>query len=231
MDNSRETNKQKANRLKENYSKWKKDSFEEYGYFVIFNGFKETNKLKNISGNALKLYIYLGLNSNNTTGEVWHGNDTIAKYFNKSERTIRLWMKELDDLKLIKRFQLKFNEESHTFLQPYINSKYVDSSEKYTYTYRLKNSQYREIINLKEYRESISNAILEYIPKCYVKVGYNSFTISSYSPIEKKYLKNINKKILSENKELEKYKKVYVYKTKEGTMKLNSYLFERIKNK
>lgn len=112
-------NKEKAMLFKDNYKYWKEMSLENNGYFVIFNGFMESEKLKKISGNALKLYIYLGLNSKNYTGEVWHSNKKIAKYFGRSERTIRDWMKELEDLNLIKRMQLEFNGNSYTFLQPY----------------------------------------------------------------------------------------------------------------
>lgn len=112
-------NKEKAVLFKENYKYWKESSLESNGFFVIFNGFMESGKLKKVSGNALKLYIYLGLNSKNYTGEVWHSNKTISKYFGRSERTIREWMKELEDLNLIKRMQLEFNGNSYTFLQPY----------------------------------------------------------------------------------------------------------------
>lgn len=113
------SNKDKAVIYKKNYEFWKKEGLDNYGYFIIFNGFITSNKLVNINGNALKLYIYLGMYSKNMTGEVWHSNYKIAKYFNKSERTIRNWMRELEDLNLIKRMQLEFNGESHTFLQTY----------------------------------------------------------------------------------------------------------------
>ena len=113
------TNANKAELYKKNYSIWKASSLESYGYFIIFSGFIENDKLKIISGNALKLYIYLGMHAKNHTGEVWHSNKRIAKYFGKSERTIRTWMKELEDLNLIKRMQLEYNGEAHTYLQPY----------------------------------------------------------------------------------------------------------------
>lgn len=113
------TNSQKAELYKRNYSTWKQTGLDDNSYFLIFKGFIESNKLKNISGNALKLYIYLGMYSKNNTGEVWHSTNTIAKYFDKSERTIRTWSKELEDIHLIKKMQLEFNGISHTYLQPY----------------------------------------------------------------------------------------------------------------
>ncbi|MDB1971468.1 helix-turn-helix domain-containing protein [Clostridium tertium] len=113
------TNSQKAELYKKNYSTWKQTGLDDYSYFLIFKGFVESYKLKNISGNALKLYIYLGMYAKNNTGEIWHSTHTIAKYFNKSERTIRTWTKELEDMHLIKKMQLEFNGVSHTYLQPY----------------------------------------------------------------------------------------------------------------
>lgn len=113
------SNKRKAKLYKENHKKWKEYSLNENGFFVIFSGFVEENKLKKISGNALKLYIYLGMYSKNMTGEVWHSTTTISTYFGKSERTIRGWMKELEDQHLIKRMRLEFDGQPHVFLQPY----------------------------------------------------------------------------------------------------------------
>lgn len=112
-------NSQKAELYKKNYYNWKQTGLDSNSYFLIFKGFLESNKLKNISGNALKLYIYLGMYSKNNTGEVWHSTRRIAKYFDKSERTIRTWSKELEDLHLIKKMQLEFNGVSHTYLQTY----------------------------------------------------------------------------------------------------------------
>ncbi|MCJ0222438.1 helix-turn-helix domain-containing protein [Clostridioides difficile] len=116
------TNKEKDLIYKNTYRNWKLESLESSGYFIIFQGFLETDLLKKISGNALKLYIYLGINSNNLNGVVWHSNKKISAYFNKSERTIRLWMKELEDLNLLKRMRLKYNGNVFTYLQTY-NSK------------------------------------------------------------------------------------------------------------
>lgn len=114
------TNKSKATLHKNNYKSWKKRSLDENGFFIIFNGFVESHLLTKISGNALKLYIYLGIHSQNTTGEVWHSNKTIAKYFDRSERTIRGWMLELEEIHLIKRMRLVYDGEVRTYLQPYV---------------------------------------------------------------------------------------------------------------
>jgi Helix-turn-helix domain len=119
MDFDKLPNYRKADFYRESYRKWKKLSLQYVGFFPVFQPFKEEFILKNLSGNALKLYIYLGLNSKNETGETWTSIDTIAKYFDKSPRTVSSWIKELESHQLIKRMQLKPNGPSHTFLRPY----------------------------------------------------------------------------------------------------------------
>lgn len=221
-------NKKLADSLRNNYSEWKSKSLEDGGYFVIFNGLQSTDKLKNISGNALKLYIYLGLNSDNFTGEVWHSNKKISKYFNKSERTIRYWMTELESLNLIKRFQLDFNGESHVFLQPY---EIIDPliKDKYVYTYRLKNPLYRETIDLKIFEYGIIHSLQKHLPKCYIKVKSDIIQILSYKPIETRYLRSISKVIKKDIPEFNNYIKTYSYKNSDGTIGYNHHLFERVR--
>lgn len=119
MEKDKLRNKEKSIIFKNTYRKWKINSLDYAGYFTIFQGFAETEILEKISGNALKLYIYLGINSSNWEGVVWHSNKKIASYFHKSERTIRLWMKELENLNLIKRMQLEYNGNVYTYLMPY----------------------------------------------------------------------------------------------------------------
>lgn len=114
------TNKKMAELHRKNYDKWKTQSLKTKGYFVVFDSFLTNKKLSKISGNALKLYIYMGLNSNNNTGEMWHSIKTMANYFNRSERTISYWIKDLEKANLIKRMQLEQNGSSHTFLQTYL---------------------------------------------------------------------------------------------------------------
>lgn len=117
--NLKENNKTKDSRMRMEYRTWKFNALDEAAYFIIFQGFVETGILSEISGNALKLYIYLGINSNNFEGVVWHSTAKLAKYFGKSERTMRGWMKELEDLRLIKRMRLKYDGEVYTYLRPY----------------------------------------------------------------------------------------------------------------
>lgn len=107
------------------YDQWKKFALSHFGFFPIFQPFKEGFILRNLSGNALKLYIYLGLMSGNETGETWVSIETMASYFKKSKRSISGWLKELEEAELVERMQLKMNESSHTFLKPYGN-KHID---------------------------------------------------------------------------------------------------------
>jgi len=127
MINNRINNSKRDVIYKSDYREWKVNSIDEFGYFIIFEGFLENNLLNKISGNALKLYMYLGLKSGTYTGIVWHSNKTISEYFNKSERTIRGWMKELEDLNLIKRMRLKYDGIVYTYLLPY-NNKHNNNS-------------------------------------------------------------------------------------------------------
>lgn len=113
------SNKKKAELCRKNYISWKNTELTNSGFFIVFNDFKDKNILKKINGNALKLYLFLGINSKNDTGESWYTIDSISKYFGKSHRTISYWIKELEDLNLIQRFQLEPNDVAHTFLQPY----------------------------------------------------------------------------------------------------------------
>lgn len=115
------TNKQNAEFSKKNYDHWKKESLKKKGYFIIFNGFLENSILSKISGGALKMYLFLGIHSNNRTGESYYSIKSMSQYFKKSERTISNWLNELEQLKLIERFQLEVNGVSHTFLSPYSN--------------------------------------------------------------------------------------------------------------
>lgn len=127
-----ESNWDKIETLQDNYREWKLDSMDTSSYFLIFTGFLNNEILKKISGNALKLYIYLGINSNNFSGTVWHSNKKIAEYFGKNERTIRTWMKELEDNKLILRIRESYNGKVFTMLLPYnanVESKYFEKIE------------------------------------------------------------------------------------------------------
>lgn len=113
----------KARLLRKNYQQWKKESLNSKGFFVVFNGFLEGNILKKISGGALKLYMFLGINSNNLTGESFYTVKQMSEYFETSERTISNWIKELEKNNLIIRIQFKYNGVTHTFLNPYKTKK------------------------------------------------------------------------------------------------------------
>lgn len=116
-------NKDKATFLKDNHEKWKKEALKDSGYFTVFTGLIENNTLNKMSGGALKLYVFLGIHSDNKTGESFYKIDSMAKYFDVSDRTISNWIKELESLRLIERLQLGYNSVSHTYLIPYASSK------------------------------------------------------------------------------------------------------------
>lgn len=170
-------NKEKDNIFKNNYMQWKIEALDNSGYFIIFQGLLENDILKNISGNALKLYIYLGINSNHINGVVWHSNAKIASYFGKSERTIRTWMKELDDLFLIKRMRLEYDGFVFTYLQPYSFKKNINTDEKNKFT-----TIYAELI-------------IDNIGALYIKDNNNYFPVTSNMSIEI-YDKNTKKWII-----------------------------------
>lgn len=116
---SRIPNKAKASIHKKNYARWKADSLKTKGFFVMFNGFLDRGLLREISGGALKLYIFLGIKSDNTTGESFYTLLQISNYFATTERTVGSWFKTLEKLGLIYRYQLKPNSVSHTYLGTY----------------------------------------------------------------------------------------------------------------
>lgn len=112
-------NWKQAEELRKQYEAWKMESLKSAGFFPIFNAFKDTYLLRRLSGGAVRLYIFLGLMSNNNTGETWVSLETIAKYFGKTTRTVSSWIEELEKCGLIKRMQLHYNGVAHTFLLPY----------------------------------------------------------------------------------------------------------------
>jgi sarcosine oxidase delta subunit len=112
--------------LLDEFETWKKTRMLEPGWFPIFSEFKDDNLLNELSGNAIKLYIYLGLNSKNFTGESWHSLKSISKYFDRSERTISNWLDELKKYKLVERIQPDRSSTAVTFLKPYYKKGRVD---------------------------------------------------------------------------------------------------------
>lgn len=114
----RSSRRKRALSLRSQYETWKTHGLQHGGWFPVFNGFKHTH-LKTLSGNALRLYLYFGLHGKRSTGESWHDIDTIALFFEKSSRAIKLWIRELEDAGLIERLQMSPNGVAFTYLLPY----------------------------------------------------------------------------------------------------------------
>lgn len=117
-----QNNKEQAIKNREEHAMWRKENFENSkGFFPVFYGFEEY--LSKLSGGAVSLFIYIGLHSNNVTGESYYNIETISNHFGKSIRTVSSWFKELQEHGLIERFQIEFNGVSHTFIRPYTKNK------------------------------------------------------------------------------------------------------------
>lgn len=114
----RSARRKAAAQLRDQYASWKKEGLKGGGWFPIFNGFKHAH-LKSLSGNALRLYLYFGLHGKQETGESWHDIETIAEFFEKSPRAIKLWIQELEEAGLIERIQMSANGVAFTYLVPY----------------------------------------------------------------------------------------------------------------
>ncbi|MGE7219636.1 helix-turn-helix domain-containing protein [Priestia koreensis] len=107
------------NQLRESYMYWRQDLQSlNKPFFMIPTDFKYLF-LKDISGGALKLYIYLGFHSKFYTGESWHTIEEISAFLEKDPRTVSKWFKELEDLGLIFRGQDGFKRKANTFLKPF----------------------------------------------------------------------------------------------------------------
>jgi hypothetical protein len=105
--------------LRDEYREWKKYRKDENSpFFIIYKDFQDQH-LKKISGGALKLFVFLGFNTNNFTGECWISIAEIADYFENDARTIKNWVSELEEIGLLKRIQTGFKRKANSFLQPY----------------------------------------------------------------------------------------------------------------
>lgn len=90
--------------LKDSYSSWKKHKKRNVNVGTFFMLYKDIGDcLSEISGGALKLYVYYGFASKNKTGESWHSVGNVAKSMDVSPRTIDKWNVELEESGLIKR--------------------------------------------------------------------------------------------------------------------------------
>jgi hypothetical protein len=119
-----EVYEQRIEKYKYEHSTWRFNMREnKIGFFPIFSDdFK--NILNDLSGNSLKLYLYLGFHADNKTGETTIRTETIANYFGAKPRTVKTWMKELTDRKLIERVQVSYRRRAITFIRPYPGANY-----------------------------------------------------------------------------------------------------------
>lgn len=116
---SKEEHSEDINLLRNTHLRWRRHTREKkVGFFPIYT--KDfVKKLPYISGNALKLYIYLGSFAKNDTGELMVSVKKMEVDFNCSRRTVHNWLEELIELKLIKRVQPGYKKSTHTFILPY----------------------------------------------------------------------------------------------------------------
>lgn len=88
------------------------------GFFPVFSEDFKTY-LTRLSGNALKLYLFLGAYVDNKTGETTLSLNAIANFFGAKLRTVQGWMQELTDEGLVQRIQTGYKNRAHTFVLPY----------------------------------------------------------------------------------------------------------------
>ncbi len=109
--------------LRNDYSVWREQNREaKTPFFIVYKDFEEEH-LREISGGALKLFLFFGFHTNNFTGECWVSSPTIADFFKVDERTVKRWIEELEARGLIKRIQTGYKRVANTFLIPYRHSK------------------------------------------------------------------------------------------------------------
>jgi hypothetical protein len=111
--------KKDMERHRKNYRLWKSKRRESKSpFFVIYSDFKDIH-LKNLSGGALKLFLFLGFHINTFTGECWVSTDNIADFFGNDPRTVKNWFKELEEKGLVARIQTGYKRVANTFFLPY----------------------------------------------------------------------------------------------------------------
>lgn len=101
------------------YSDWRNENEQSNKPFFAVHSDFEVTCLKEISGGALKLYVYLGFRAKYRTGEVWESIPEISNFFEKDERTVAKWFSELERANLVSRYQTGFNRAANSFLKPY----------------------------------------------------------------------------------------------------------------
>lgn len=103
-------------RIHKSWRNWTKENRK--GFFAVFS--PEFSAIaKNISGNAIKLYLFLGANMDNQGGYTLISVETMAEHFETNPRTVHNWLKELKENRLILRVQPGFKQATFTFLLPY----------------------------------------------------------------------------------------------------------------
>lgn len=107
------------NTLRGNHATWKDELFKmNKPFFMLPTDFTHLF-LRDISGGALKLYIFLGSHAKYRTGESWYSIEQVSLFFQKDERTIAKWFNELEKKGLIFRAQKGFMMKANTFLLTY----------------------------------------------------------------------------------------------------------------
>lgn len=118
------------NKIRNKHRHWKRVTREKKSpFFIVYKDFQDEH-LRDISGGALKLYLYFGFHANNNTGECWHSTETIAQFFKNDERTVKRWIQELEERQLIIRIQKGFKWIANTFLVPYGQYAAIQAVEK-----------------------------------------------------------------------------------------------------
>lgn len=102
---------------REDYRRWRTRMMqEEAGFFALYQDFEPF--LSILSAAALRVYLYLGMHSDNWTGESWHSLDTMAGSLHMDPRTVRRALHELVEEGLIARIQLTPRGRTFTYLRP-----------------------------------------------------------------------------------------------------------------
>lgn len=105
--------------MRDSYADWKEQIFTmNKPFFPIHTDFQDLF-LKEISGPALKLYVFLGINSRYHTGESWFSSKEVSEFFDRDQRTVLNWFQELEKLGLIFREQKGFKMKANSFIRPY----------------------------------------------------------------------------------------------------------------
>lgn len=149
--------------------------------------------LKNISGGALKLYLFLGFHSKYKTGESWYTNEEIGHFFEKDPRTIVKWFKELEELGLIFRAQKGIMMKANTFLLPF--GIFIDEQSIFKHPtvksleYFLKNNNTQQITEGIIFNYGINETSVIIIKNMDEKK--NLYSVSSFIGMEYKDIKKI----------------------------------------